>query len=145
MTARTSWYNLWRPSLQRGTELLKHQKQRWIPLQTRSHLFKVGICPSVCLSSGYRQLKRDHLLFIFVLPVPAFLCFLCSYSFTFLVWFVFQYTFSHSWFNILVSRIAVRINYEQFFVQSCRFSLLYLINLLFPNDHAVWLCFCAFK
>lgn len=44
MTART-WCNLWKPSIQRGTELLKYQTQRWIPLQTCSLFFTVGPRP----------------------------------------------------------------------------------------------------
>lgn len=42
MTART-WCSLWKPSIHRGTELLKYQTQRWIPLQTCSRLFTVGL------------------------------------------------------------------------------------------------------
>lgn len=53
MTARTSWCSLWKPSLQRGTELLKYQTQRWIPLQTCSLFFTVGLC--LC-GSGCTQL-----------------------------------------------------------------------------------------
>lgn len=41
MTART-WCSLWKPSIHRGTELLKYQTQRWIPLQTCSLFFTVG-------------------------------------------------------------------------------------------------------
>lgn len=44
MTART-WCSLWKPSIQRGTELLKYQTQRWIPLQTCSLFFTVGPHP----------------------------------------------------------------------------------------------------
>lgn len=47
MTARTSWRSLWKPSLHRGTELLKYQTQRWIPLQTCSLFFTVGLRMSV--------------------------------------------------------------------------------------------------
>lgn len=42
MTART-WCSLWKPSIHRGTELLKYQTQRWIPLQTCSLFFTVGL------------------------------------------------------------------------------------------------------
>uniref|UniRef100_A0AAQ4PE43 Ceramide transporter 1 n=1 Tax=Gasterosteus aculeatus aculeatus TaxID=481459 RepID=A0AAQ4PE43_GASAC len=40
MTTKTSWCSLLRPSLQRRTEKLKYQTQRWIPLQTCSLFFK---------------------------------------------------------------------------------------------------------
>ncbi|TNN74280.1 Collagen type IV alpha-3-binding protein [Liparis tanakae] len=40
MSAKYSWYSLWKPSLHRRTEQLKYQ--RWIPLQTCSLFFKEG-------------------------------------------------------------------------------------------------------
>lgn len=57
MTAQTSWYSLWKPSLQTRTELLRYQKQRWIPLQTCSLFFTVGLC--LCI-----QLARQTHLYI---------------------------------------------------------------------------------
>lgn len=67
MTARTSWYSLWKPSLQKKTELLKCQTQKWIPLQTHSSLFTVGLHLRLCVGAFVKRLhtadeKQDPLL-----------------------------------------------------------------------------------
>lgn len=74
MTGRTSWCSLWKPSLQRGTELLKYQTQRWIPLQTYSLFFTVR---SSC-GRLYVERELDHLLFNFVFK-PRCTFFLISF------------------------------------------------------------------
>lgn len=56
MTARTAWCSLWKPSLQKKTALLKYQTQKWIPLQTRSCFFTVGLHLCLCLGSLVKRL-----------------------------------------------------------------------------------------
>lgn len=72
MTARTSWCSLWKPSLQKGTELLKYQTQRWIPLQTCSLFFTVGLrlCVSVERLHTADE-KQDRLFFLRCMFTPS--------------------------------------------------------------------------
>lgn len=50
MTARTSWYSLsfWKPSLHLGADFLKYDGRRWIPVQTCSFFFTVGVGLGLC-------------------------------------------------------------------------------------------------
>lgn len=106
MTARTSWCSLWKPSLQKGTERLKYQTQRWIPLQTCSLFFKVGLCLSVqWFHTADSRITSCLFCAKCYMSTPSWMCFIVSLSLATLhlsiLCFILQYTFSHNCCSVL--------------------------------------------
>lgn len=134
MTSLTSW---WKHSKQRSTELLKHQTQRWIPLQTSS--FKVGfflcVCRGVWVWVCVWLLYRAGTVSAYVYFVAGFVCphlpldpawwhwlvyfGLCFAAFL-LFSYVFKFTFNH---YIIFVIIAIWVNCAELYAFYCFLNL----------------------
>lgn len=142
MSTWTSRQSLPKRMLQRRTtELLKHQTQKWIPLQTHGHFFTVGLCMSGSwLSTTYCSMTFWLFCVFWNISRPLFA--LCSVSLTLCLIFL----------HLIISRQSLIVLYYRwacliqltcccFFVIAVRQN--FVLSIFFPAVKVVRLYFCS--